>query len=83
MRDQPAKGTSFLANVEMGLGAWSWGDRFFRHNGHGYTDDDIAKAFHIYLAAGVRLVDTAEVYGSGRSERLIGRLIRILGIPSS
>jgi aryl-alcohol dehydrogenase-like predicted oxidoreductase len=79
MPDQPAKGTTFLDNVEMGLGAWSWGDRFFWHYGHGYTDEDIADAFRIYLAAGVRLVDTAEVYGSGRSEHLIGRLIKDFG----
>jgi aryl-alcohol dehydrogenase-like predicted oxidoreductase len=79
MPDQPAKGTTFLDNVEMGLGAWSWGDRFFWHYGHGYTDDDIAEAFRIYLAAGIRLVDTAEVYGSGRSEHLIGRLIKDIG----
>ncbi len=45
MAELPAKETTFLDNIEMGLGAWSWGDRFFWHYGHGYTDEDIAAAF--------------------------------------
>jgi aryl-alcohol dehydrogenase-like predicted oxidoreductase len=69
------KGISFLDNVEMGLGAWSWGDRFLWHYGHGYTDDDIEAAFRSSLGAGVNLVDTAEIYGSGLSERLLGEMI--------
>jgi aryl-alcohol dehydrogenase-like predicted oxidoreductase len=76
MPEQPGKETRFLDNFEMGLGAWSWGDRIFWHYGHGYTDDDIAEAFHTSLAAGVNLVDTAEIYGSGRSEHLLGKFIK-------
>jgi aryl-alcohol dehydrogenase-like predicted oxidoreductase len=76
MSKLPAGGTTFLDTAEMGLGAWSWGDRFFWHYGHGYTDDDIAAAFQTSLGAGVNLVDTAEIYGSGRSERLLGKFIK-------
>ena len=65
-----------LNNIEMGLGAWSWGDRFYWHYRHGYTDEDIAEAFRASLAAGVNLVDTAEIYGSGRSEHLLGKFIK-------
>ena len=43
MPEMPAKETSFLDNVEMGLGAWSWGDRIFWQYGHGYTDEDIGQ----------------------------------------
>jgi len=68
--------TNFLDNIEMGLGAWAWGDRLFWQYGHGYTDEDIAEAFRTSLAAGVNLVDTAEVYGSGRSEHLLGQFIK-------
>jgi aryl-alcohol dehydrogenase-like predicted oxidoreductase len=60
----------------MGLGAWAWGDRLFWQYGHGYTDEDIAEAFQTSLAAGVNLVDTAEIYGSGRSEHLLGKFIK-------
>jgi aryl-alcohol dehydrogenase-like predicted oxidoreductase len=76
MSEQPANGSNFLQEAEIGLGAWSWGDRTFWHYGHGYTDDDIAAAFQTSLAAGANLVDTAEIYGSGRSERLLGQFIK-------
>jgi aryl-alcohol dehydrogenase-like predicted oxidoreductase len=76
MPEEPGAETRFLDNIEMGLGAWSWGDRIYWHYGHGYTDDDIAEAFRTSLAAGINLVDTAEVYGSGRSEHLLGNFIK-------
>lgn len=76
MSDSTTKTTQPLHDAEMGLGAWAWGDRLFWHYGQGYTDDDIAGAFQTSLAAGVNLVDTAEVYGSGRSERLLGQFIK-------
>jgi len=81
MAELPIEGTTLLDNVEMGLGAWSWGDRFFWRYGHGYTDEDIAAAFHTSLGAGVNLIDTAEVYGSGRSEQLLGKFIRDFDQP--
>ena len=76
MPEQLENETRFLDHIEMGLGAWSWGDRIYWHYGHGYTDDDIAEAFRTSLAGGVNLVDTAEVYGSGRSEHLLGQFIK-------
>jgi len=76
MPEQAAKEHNFLDTVEMGLGAWAWGDRIFWNYGHGYTDEDIAEAFQTSLAAGINLVDTAEIYGSGRSEHLLGQFIK-------
>ena len=76
MPEKPVDGTRFLDHVEMGLGAWSWGDRIYWNYGHGYTDEDIAEAFNTSLAAGVNLVDTAEIYGSGRSEHLLGTFLK-------
>jgi len=81
MPEQPAKTTSGLENIEMGLGAWSWGDRIFWQYGHGYTDDDISEAFHTALEAGVNLVDTAEIYGAGRSEHLLGQFLKNIKQP--
>ena len=54
---------------EIGFGAWQiggdWGD----------VDEDAALAtLHAAADAGVTFFDTADVYGDGRSERLIGRL---------
>ena len=76
MSEGSSQATLFLSKAEMGLGAWSWGDRMMWNYGHGYTDNDIAEAFKISLKMGVNLVDTAEVYGSGRSESLLGQFLK-------
>ena len=68
--------TRFLHAVEMGLGAWQWGDRLVWQFGNGYGDEEVRKAFQVSMQEGIRFVDTAEVYGSGRSERLLGRFIK-------
>jgi len=68
--------TRFLHAIEMGLGAWQWGDRVVWQYGRGYTDADIQQAFQASVAEGVRFIDTAEIYGSGRSERLTGQFIK-------
>ncbi len=81
MSAQPAQEANCLEDTEMGLGAWAWGDRTFWHYGHGYNDDDIAAAFNTSLAAGVNFVDTAEIYGSGRSEILLGKFIKTTEKP--
>jgi aryl-alcohol dehydrogenase-like predicted oxidoreductase len=81
MTGQIAKETLFLHNAEMGLGAWAWGDRLMWHYGQGYTDNDIQAAFQTSLEAGVNLVDTAESYGAGRSERLLGQFIKATDKP--
>lgn len=76
-----AKETLFLHNAEMGLGAWAWGDRTMWNYGNSYTEADIEQAFRISLAGGVNLVDTAEVYGGGRSERFLGQFIKNTSTP--
>lgn len=66
----------------LGLGAWSWGDRMVWAYGQGYTDDDIRAGFDASLECGVNWVDTAEVYGTGRSERLLGSFLPTAGRPT-
>ena len=73
---EPSSETRFLHAIEMGLGAWQWGDRVVWQYGHGYGDADVQQAFLASLNEGVRLVDTAEVYGNGRSEQLLGQFIK-------
>lgn len=55
----------------IGFGAWAIG-------GDWGTVDDAAslRALHAAADAGVTLFDTADVYGGGHSERLIGRFLR-------
>lgn len=66
------------AIAPLGVGTWAWGDRSTWGMG-GYdtalTEAAIAEAWEASIDAGVVLVDTAEVYGKGESERIIGRLL--------
>ena len=71
-----AESVQFLEKIEIGLGAWSWGDRMVWNYGRGYGDDDIQAGFIVSLENGVNFVDTAEIYGNGRSERLLGQFIK-------
>ncbi len=70
-------GTS-LTLPALGIGTWAWGDSFFWDYGKGYTEADLAGAFEGAIAAGVTLFDTAEIYGFGESERLLGRFMQRL-----
>jgi len=58
----------------VGVGAWAMGGDW------GTVDDgESLSALHAAADAGVTLYDTADVYGDGRSERLIGRFLRERG----
>ena len=69
-------GASGIRVAPLGLGAMSWANR--SPMGYGGADSPAAeaRALEVSLAAGVTLVDTAEAYGRGRSERRVGELIR-------
>ena len=64
-------GRTGLKVSEISLGAWaiggSWGD---------VDDQESLAALHRALDLGVNFFDTADVYGDGRSERLLARLKR-------
>ena len=55
----------------IGLGCWQlgadWGE---------VSEDDALAVLSAALDAGVTLLDTADVYGDGRSERLVGQVLR-------
>ena len=76
MNDTVSSETRFLHAVEFGLGAWQWGDRLIWQFGQNYGDEDCRAAFEVSLEAGIRFVDTAEVYGNGRSERMLGQFLK-------
>jgi aryl-alcohol dehydrogenase-like predicted oxidoreductase len=73
---EPSSETRFLHAIEMGLGAWQWGDRVVWQYGHGYGDREVQQAFLASLNEGIRFIDTAEIYGNGRSERLLGQFLK-------
>ena len=68
--------TRFLHALEMGLGAMQWGDRVYWQFGHDYSSEEVRGAFQTSLTEGIRFIDTAELYGNGLSERLLGRFIK-------
>lgn len=60
---------------EVGIGCWQiggteWGD---------VTDQQATATLHAAADAGVTFIDTADIYGEGRSERLIGQFLRERG----
>ncbi len=62
----------------LGVGTWAWGDRSTWGMGGydaGLTRDSIREAWEASIDAGVTLFDTAEVYGGGESERIIGSML--------
>jgi aryl-alcohol dehydrogenase-like predicted oxidoreductase len=81
MPEPLSKETLFLHNAEMGLGTWAWGDRTMWNYGHGYAETDIEQAFQASLSAGINLMDTAEVYGGGLSERFLGKFLKTTSTP--
>jgi aryl-alcohol dehydrogenase-like predicted oxidoreductase len=58
---------------EVGLGTWQLGGAGW---GDAISDDDALRIMHRSVELGVNLFDTADVYGDGRSERLIGRFLK-------
>ncbi len=55
----------------IGFGAWAIGGSW------GTVDDaESVRTLHASVDAGVNFIDTADVYGDGRSERLVGQLRR-------
>ena len=69
----------WLDDLSLGLGAWAWGDRLVWQYGRDYGEPEIRQAFEASIARGIVLIDTAEVYGSGRSERYVGQFARERG----
>jgi aryl-alcohol dehydrogenase-like predicted oxidoreductase len=63
----------------LGVGAWAWGTTRIWGYGKEYDRSDVENAFRTSMAEGVSLVDTAEIYGNGVSERIIGEILRAGG----
>jgi aryl-alcohol dehydrogenase-like predicted oxidoreductase len=67
-------GTSIRASrIALGtwaIGGWMWG---------GSNESDAIDAIHAALDRGINLIDTAPVYGFGRSEEIVGKALAIGG----
>jgi aryl-alcohol dehydrogenase-like predicted oxidoreductase len=66
--EQRQLGQTGLAVSRLALGTWTWGQE---------TDiDDAAGQLRAFLEAGGTLIDSADIYAFGESERVLGRLLR-------
>jgi aryl-alcohol dehydrogenase-like predicted oxidoreductase len=64
-------GTTDLALSVIGLGTWVFGGRW-----GGADDADSAAACHAAIDAGINWIDTADIYGQGRAEQIVGAVVR-------
>lgn len=55
----------------IGLGTWVFGGRW-----GGADDEESVAACHAAIDAGCNWIDTADIYGQGRAERIVGRVLR-------
>lgn len=71
-----ALGKSGIQVSALGTGTWQWGDQALWGYGRGYGREEVEAAYAASRAAGITFFDTAEIYGRGTSERILGRLVR-------
>jgi aryl-alcohol dehydrogenase-like predicted oxidoreductase len=76
MTDTIPLGRTGIRLSPLGLGAWQWGDPFIWKAGPAYTVADMRSGFEAAVQAGVNWVDTAEIYGPGTSEKILGEFLR-------
>src|SRR5215831_14714803 len=69
-----ALGASGLTVSPLGMGTNKWAS--------GKNDQAAFEAFQAYLDEGVNFYDTAELYGFGKSERLLGACLKQDGRPT-
>lgn len=66
--------------LPMGMGCWAIGGQFYAGSTpHGFpdiVDAESHRAIRVTLDAGLRVFDTAAVYGAGHSERILGQALK-------
>src|SRR5579884_2783699 len=71
--EQRPLGASGLIVPALGIGTMSWGERLMGY-GKTHTHQDVNEAYRACLDAGLTFFDSAEGYGFGENERLLGAL---------
>jgi len=66
-------GSSDLKVSVIGIGAWQAG---FKSWGKGYTREDLINSYRYAFENGINFIDTAEIYGYGKSEEIVGEAIK-------
>ena len=76
IKDRRKLGSSDLEVTSVGLGVWAWGDIKFWTFGEDFDRADIDATWRRNLDARVNFIDTAEIYGKGASETIVGELLK-------
>jgi aryl-alcohol dehydrogenase-like predicted oxidoreductase len=69
-------GKTGIEVTPIGFGTWAWGDSLFWGYGKDYGEADLRLAFQAAINKGITFLDTAEIYGLGKSEELLGKFIK-------
>lgn len=69
-------GNSDLELTPVGFGAWAIGGGQWEYGWGPQDDEQSIETIHAALDSGMNWIDTAAVYGLGRSERVIGRALK-------
>lgn len=74
-------GRSGIEVSALGVGCWAIGGPFYGTDGQPYgwgevDDEESIRMIHRALELGVTLFDTADVYGTGHSERILGKALK-------
>jgi len=68
------QGTTLVSSrISLGtwaIGGWMWG---------GSDEKESIRTIHVALDKGINLIDTAPIYGYGRSEEIVGEAVRQRG----
>jgi myo-inositol catabolism protein IolS len=69
-----------LSTCKLGFGTWQFGGENIingQHKGWGDVEESTAiQAVHLALDSGIKFFDTADAYGNGRSEEVLGKAIQ-------
>jgi aryl-alcohol dehydrogenase-like predicted oxidoreductase len=68
-------GDTDISISSVSIGTWAWGEKWVF--GSGYKESDLQAVYEQSLKTGINFFDTAEVYGFGKSEKILGRFIHI------
>jgi aryl-alcohol dehydrogenase-like predicted oxidoreductase len=69
-------GRTNIPVTPLGFGTWAWGDSLFWGYGQDYGEAELRLAFQAAVNKGITFFDTAEIYGFGKSEELLGKFVK-------
>lgn len=75
MIDKVEIGKTGVKVSAIGLGTWQWGSQSWGY-GKEYGEEELIEAFKRAVELGINFFDTAEIYGGGLSETILGKALR-------